>query len=105
MDKKENIVELLESCIEVSTEKDANSFFDDLDFSLKYAGINSSFNKDTASLYWKEVEKRADDINSETDELDAFPGLKYSQLPFQCLEVGLYCNGNFDPFVSFAFVL
>ena len=95
-----DILHLLNSYLDVVSEQDAKSFFDDMDMYLKGCRkVKSDFRKSKAMRAWKLAEKESSSFN-ENEDLDS---LKYTELPTPLLEIGNYFDGNFEPYIGFSF--
>lgn len=100
-----DILHLLNSYLDVVSEQDAKSFFEDMDRYLKGCRkVKSDFRKSKAMRAWKLAEKESSSFN-ENEDLDSVmeTGLKYTELPTPLLEIGNYFNGNFEPYIGFSF--
>ena len=100
-----DILHLLNSYLDVVSEQDAKSFFDDMDRYLRGCRkVKSDFRKSKAMRAWKLAEKESSSFN-ENDDLDSVmeTGLKYTELPTPLLEIGTYFDGNFEPYIGFSF--
>ena len=100
-----DILNLLNSYLDVVSEQDAKSFFEDMDRYLKGCRkVKSDFRKSKAMRAWKLAEKESSSFN-DNDDLDAVmeTGLKYTESPTLLLEIGNYFDGNFEPYIGFSF--
>ena len=100
-----DILHLLNSYLDVVSEQDAKSFFEDMDRYLKGCRkVKSDFRKSKAMKAWKLAEKESSSFN-DNDDLDAVmeTGLKYTESPNLLLEIGNYFDGNFEPYIGFSF--
>lgn len=102
----EDLLDLLDTVDEVSSQKDAYSFFDELSEVLRkmdpsvHLTCSPRFLPSEAKRFWRMAEKEAAKLERYSNEESCVePGLRYRDI--LGLEIGIYDDvGNYDPIIS-----